>query len=67
MVSWFKTCAPDLELQGSSPTSVRTFFSFPLFSMPVHSALPPSNVDMFHHILGGDVKLSVPRDLVIIS
>ena len=28
-----KTCAPDLESRGSSCTSVRAFFSFPLFNL----------------------------------
>ena len=30
-----KTCAPNLKLQGSGPTSVRAFFSFPLFNLSV--------------------------------
>ena len=43
-----KTRALDLESHGSSPASVRAFFSFPLFNLNALSSTPSNEV--FHCI-----------------
>ena len=54
-----KTHAPDLELHSSSPTTVRAFFSFPLFNLNAlkfNSALPHQMRRCFTASFGGDVR-----------
>ena len=61
-----KTCASDLKLLGSSPTSVRVVFPFPLFhlnALDFHSVLLNHMRRCFTVSFRRDVKLSVPGDL----
>ena len=53
-----KTCATDLESQGSSPTSVRAFFLFPLVYALEFTQLYPIKWGGVspHPLIGGDIK-----------
>ena len=62
VVSWLQTRALDLESQGSSPTSVRDFFLFPLCLTSMPWALLHQMRRCFTVSFGGDVKPSVPGD-----
>ena len=63
MVSWLKNRAPNLESHGSSPTSVRAFFSFPLFNLNALELVNSTPRRCFTASLGDNVKPSVPGDL----
>ena len=60
-----KTCAPNLQLQGSNPTSVR-FFSLSLCVTSMPSSTP-SNEEVFHRILWRGCKAVGPRGPGLIS